>query len=464
MIRSAGMTWVDRWLRRRSNRALLAAVVLLPCLIYLNSAVLPEVPQQAVGEVDPGETHTENVEDHGANRNAERAQDRGALQGQTPITLAREADEAGPSMLAKSPPPAPSPSPRQRTWPPLPPPPPPSPPPAGDPPPGSLPFLLPRCADGNAQCDAWHGMGECVRNPGYMYYNCPRSCLVCNVTYLDTVPEQVEIAPGVWMPTVGFGTAGLGDATAEAVASALANGYRLLDSAQAREWYREDLVGEGLAASGVPRSQVFLTSKLHPRNLGYWNTLSMVRQSLADLRTDYLDLFLLHYPDCGAGLCPGLNPEGTWQDSWAALEELAAEGLVRAIGVANFDVVQLEALRLAARTPPALVQTGMEPRDPGAAVRAWCRRHGVRHQAYSSLGTQRGAAALLSHPVVRGVAAAHADAGATPAQVLLAWALRHGSAVVPRSASPAHQRENLAAARLALSAAEMQDLDGLDGA
>ncbi|KAK2080241.1 hypothetical protein QBZ16_000094 [Prototheca wickerhamii] len=332
----------------------------------------------------------------------------------------------------------------------------------GDLPTGSASFTLPRCGDSNGQCGPWSELGECVRNPSYMFYHCMRACGVCNVSYATSVPERVAIAPDVSMPLVGFGTAGLGDGTAEAVRSALAVGYRLLDSAQAREWYREDLVGRGLAESGVPRSEVFLTSKLHPQNLGYWNTLASVRQSLVDLRTDYLDLYLLHYPDCTPALCPSFVPEGDWRDSWAALEELVAEGALRAIGVANFDVGRLEELARAARVRPALVQTQSEPRDQSRAVRAWCRRAGVLHQAYSTLGTQHGARALLEHPVVLGVAAAHAAARATPAQVLLAWALRHGSAVVPRSASAAHQRENLAARALALTPAEMQDLDGLE--
>jgi hypothetical protein len=102
---------------------------------------------------------------------------------------------------------------------------------------------------------------------------------------------------------------------------------------QAREWYREDLVGAALQESGVDRRSIFITSKLHPRHHGYETALAQFGQSLTDLKTDYLDLFLLHYPRCWTGLCN--PPKGTWQDSWRALEALVDAGKIRAIGTSS---------------------------------------------------------------------------------------------------------------------------------
>lgn len=131
------------------------------------------------------------------------------------------------------------------------------------------------------------------------------------------------------MPRVGFGTAGLGDRTQLATLSALRCGYRLVDSAQAREWYREDMVGAAVAESKVPREKLFLVSKIHPRHLGFDATTAQLAVSLKELRTHFLDLLLLHYPECWGDLCNGQRPEGTWQDSWRALEAMQRAGTVR---------------------------------------------------------------------------------------------------------------------------------------
>jgi diketogulonate reductase-like aldo/keto reductase len=160
------------------------------------------------------------------------------------------------------------------------------------------------------------------------------------------------------MPAVGFGTAGLGSGTKAAVGSAHEAGYRHFDTAQAREWYREDLVGQALREPlSQDRESLFITSKLHPRHLGechhmvhyvsalscswychelsrgrpfivnfgalrtgYNTTMAQIRQSLEDLDSAYIDLFMLHYPECWDSLCGSRPPEGTWQDSWRALE------------------------------------------------------------------------------------------------------------------------------------------------
>ena len=158
----------------------------------------------------------------------------------------------------------------------------------------------------------------------------------------DTGNRTVTLSNGVEMPTVGFGCAGY--VRKPALLEALAAGYRLFDTAQATEWYLEDELGAALAeAPHVNRSELFLTSKLHPRDLGEQPTLDAFPRSLARLRTTYLDAFLLHYPACFGSLC-ATPPAGTWRESWRALEALYDQGRIRALGVSNFAPSQLREL------------------------------------------------------------------------------------------------------------------------
>ena len=131
------------------------------------------------------------------------------------------------------------------------------------------------------------------------------------------------------MPIVGFGCAGRLDR--RTLSHAFAAGYKMFDTSQAAEWYDEAELGEALASSGVNRSEIFLTSKLHPRDHGEASTLRSFPTSLRHLRTTYLDAFLLHYPRCFGNLCGGSTPEGTWRDSWRAMETLYERGEVRVL-------------------------------------------------------------------------------------------------------------------------------------
>jgi diketogulonate reductase-like aldo/keto reductase len=273
----------------------------------------------------------------------------------------------------------------------------------------------------------------------------------------------VTLRGGARMPRVGFGTAGLGDGTGDAVRAALQAGYRLLDSAQAREWYREDLVGAALAASALPRQAVFLTTKIHPRHLGPTVTAGRLEVSLRELHTEYIDLMLLHYPECWGDLCGGVAPEGSWRDGWRALEAMHASGVVRALGVSNFDARQLRELLEWARVPPEVVQAHSDPfsqarSEPARThprahqraaslshpsfvclcrqnreLQAACAAHDIVFQAYSSLGSQWWGQGyhtnpVLASPVVAAAAAAH---DVSPAQVVLRWALDKEQARAP---------------------------------
>lgn len=169
---------------------------------------------------------------------------------------------------------------------------------------------------------------------------------------------SATLSNGVSMPMVGFGCAGY--VRRGELVHALDAGFILFDTAQAHEWYLEEEVGEAIEMAGANRSNLFLTSKLHPRDHGERSTLAAVPNSLRRLKTTYLDAFLLHYPQCFGNLC-STQPEGTWRDSWRALEKLYDDGTLRAIGVSNFAPSQLEELLKFARVKPHLVQSWMDP-------------------------------------------------------------------------------------------------------
>ncbi|EOD35746.1 hypothetical protein EMIHUDRAFT_362921 [Emiliania huxleyi CCMP1516] len=265
------------------------------------------------------------------------------------------------------------------------------------------------------------------------------------------------------MPLVGYGCAGrIGR---KPLGEALELGYALFDTSQASEWYLEEELGVALAMSSVNRSAVFLTSKLHPRDLGEQSTLRAFPASLRNLQTSTIDAFLLHYPRCFGDLCGGREPEGTWRESWRALESLYEQGQVRALGVSNFSPDELQQLLGFARTPPHIVQSWMDPLHQERPLREVCRAHGILFQAYSTLGTQwagRGVRVnpVLRHPVLGAVAA---EVGRSTAQVALRWALQHGVAVIPRSTKRRHMAEGLDLFAFDLSAAQMASIDSLDG-
>jgi|TARA_B110000240_G_scaffold36414_1_gene39959 diketogulonate reductase-like aldo/keto reductase len=341
------------------------------------------------------------------------------------------------------------------------------------------------CVDAaGGSCLKWVKDGECKTNPEFLLKNCRKSCGGCGGGDSDGRDTTRKRAPrmvgdddgdnnenfvilntGTRMPRVGFGTAGLGPGTTQAVLWALQAGYRAIDSAQAREWYREDLVGVAIAESGIPRSELFLTSKLHPKNLGYNATLRAFQNSLDDLNTEYLDLFMLHYPKCFGTLCV-TEPEGTWGDSWRALEDLFGAGKVKAIGVSNFDLGELRELAKTAKIEPAVVQRNSDIFAQDLTTNVFVTSKGWQYQAYSSLGSQwlmkgHNTNPVLSSPAVIAIAERR---GVSPAVVCLKWALQKGQIVIPRSSNEQRIRENLRVLEMnRMTESEMDELDKLDG-
>ncbi|CAE7219223.1 yvgN [Symbiodinium sp. CCMP2456] len=274
----------------------------------------------------------------------------------------------------------------------------------------------------------------------------------------------VALRNGRRFPLLGLGCAS--GVRQSHVLSALEIGYRSFDTAQAYQWgYHEEEVGEAVYLSGIPREELFLQSKIHPEDLGYAATKQALAVSLRRLNTTYLDAILLHKPRCWPGAC-ARHPEGTWQESWRALEDVLDDGLVRAIGICDVDEPLLEEL-LQQRQKPHIIQNWMDPFHQDREVRQRCREAGIQYQAYSSLGTQwvhfRGHILnpVFANQVLRTIAEQREG---NVAQVVLAWALHHGVAVIPASTSKERQRSNLDSFGLQLSPADVARIDGLDGA
>ncbi|AIY03353.1 aldo/keto reductase [Arthrobacter sp. PAMC 25486] len=260
-----------------------------------------------------------------------------------------------------------------------------------------------------------------------------------------TVIPTITLNNGVAMPQIGFGVFQVpNDETEQAVVAALAAGYRSIDTAAI--YGNEEGVGRAIAASGLAREELFITSKVWISDLGREETLAAYDASLAKLGLDYLDLYLIHWP------APATD---AFLASWQALEELLAAGRLRAIGVSNFLPEHLEKLIAVGGTVPAVNQVEVHPALQQRDIQAADAAHGIATEAWSPLaqGTVLGDSAVLD------AAAAH---GRTPAQVVLRWHLQQGRIIIPKSVTPARMGENLDILDFELSDSEMASIDALE--
>jgi len=255
---------------------------------------------------------------------------------------------------------------------------------------------------------------------------------------------SVHLDNGVEIPRVGFGVYQTrpGKKTDRAVREALRLGYRHIDTA--RIYGNEKDVGAAVRESGLPRSEIFVTTKLWNDDQGFESTLRAFDASVARLGLETIDLYLLHWPVPVRRL-----------ESWRALERLRGDGRVRAIGVSNFMPRHLEELLAHAEIVPAVNQVEVSPFLQQRDVRAFCAKRGIVVEAYSPLTK----GARLEHPVVVDVARRVAR---SPAQVLLRWGLQHDLVVLPKSSHSARIAANLALFDFELGAEEMARLDGLE--
>lgn len=253
----------------------------------------------------------------------------------------------------------------------------------------------------------------------------------------------MRLANGVSLPAVGLGVFQASPAaTRNAVRNAIQAGYRHVDTA--RVYGNEEAVGAAIRESGLPRSEIFVTTKLWNTDHGEEKTLAAFEGSRRRLGVEQVDLFLIHWP------VPGLRG-----GSWRAMERLLKDGRVRAIGVSNYLSRHLDELEGMATVLPQVNQIEVHPFHQQRATREWCRKRGVVVEAYSPL--TRGQ--RLDHPVV--VATAK-RLGRSPAQVLLRWGLEAGMVVLPKSVSPARIQENFALFDFSLDEAARQSLDALE--
>jgi 2,5-diketo-D-gluconate reductase A len=266
----------------------------------------------------------------------------------------------------------------------------------------------------------------------------------------------VELNNGVEMPALGFGVFQTPpEETAEAVATALQTGYRLIDTAAA--YMNESAVGEAMRSSGLDRSEVFIETKVWISDFGYDETLHAFDKSSRKLEVDYIDLFILHQA------LPGDFDRTV--NAYRALERLLAEGRVRAIGVSNFMPAHLRALRERTEIVPAVNQVEVHPYFSQEDVQREDEAQGIVTQAWSPIGgitAYRGNGSTgrtFDDPTIRGIADAH---GKTPAQVMLRWHLQEGRSAIPKSVRPERIAENFDVFDFELTTEQLSALDSLD--
>jgi diketogulonate reductase-like aldo/keto reductase len=264
--------------------------------------------------------------------------------------------------------------------------------------------------------------------------------------------DTLALSNGVGIPCLGFGTFNLDDEAdvIAAVKEAITWGYRHIDTAAS--YGNERAVGKAIQESGAAREDLFVTSKLANPMHGYENTHAAFKQSLNDLSLDYLDLYLIHWP----------NPvmfRDRWQaanaGTWRAFEELYGDGKIRALGVSNFWPRHLDALYQTAKIPPQVNQIRLCPGELPGTIIEDCEKRNILIAAYSPL--DRGKS--LGDQAMRGIAAVH---GKSTAQVCLRWILQHGFVPLPKSANPDRIRENAGIFGFELSLREMAVIDALE--
>lgn len=265
----------------------------------------------------------------------------------------------------------------------------------------------------------------------------------------DLDARTVRLNNGVEMPIIGLGVWTLSPEQAEsAVAQALKDGYRLIDTA--RMYRNEDGVGRAVKASGIPRERIFITTKIYGED--YANAEAAINDRLKQLGTDYIDLLLLH--------APGAHDT----DAWRVMERFVKAGKLRAIGLSNYHEKTFGEIMKVATIAPAVVQNEVHPYHQEAHTKAFLKRYGTQMEAWYPLGGRNqygsgGRENLFADPVIVAIAQAH---GRTPAQVILRWHLQAGNIIVPGSKNPRHIKENISIFDFELSADEMRKIAALD--
>ncbi|WP_214734437.1 aldo/keto reductase [Exiguobacterium sp. s154] len=259
--------------------------------------------------------------------------------------------------------------------------------------------------------------------------------------------EWTTLNNDVKMPMLGLGVYKVEDGavTVNTVKTALDADYRLIDTAAI--YQNEESVGKTLREAGIPREDVFVTTKLWNEFHGFDEALQAFQDSLDRLGLEYVDLFLIHWP---------MPRFGKFVETYKALEQLYEEGRVRAIGVSNFEIEHLEQIIQSCSIVPAVNQVEIHPYLSQKELIAFCKRYDIQIQAWSPL--MKGREALEDETIVK-IANAH---GKSPAQVILRWHLQNGVAVIPKSVTPSRIKENMQVFDFTLTKEEMVAIDALN--
>ena len=256
--------------------------------------------------------------------------------------------------------------------------------------------------------------------------------------------EYIALRNGVKMPILGYGVYQIPqDICERCVLDALQAGYRALDTAQS--YFNEEQVGSAIEKSGIPREEIFLTTKVWIEHYGYEQAKASVLESMRKLRTDYLDLVLLH------------QPFADYYGAYRALEDLYEAGKLRAIGISNFYPDRMVDIASFARIRPMVNQVEVHPLHQQAESKQWMDKYGIQMEAWAPFGEGRGG--LFENPVLTQIGAKY---GKTPAQVMLRWHLQRDVVVIPKSTHIERMRENLDVFDFTLTAEDMAAIAVLD--
>lgn len=256
--------------------------------------------------------------------------------------------------------------------------------------------------------------------------------------------DYVTLNNGVKMPQLGYGVYQVSkDECERCVLDALKVGYRHIDTAQS--YFNEEEVGNAIEKSGVPRNEIFLTTKVWIEHYGYEQTKASVYESMQKLKVNYIDLVLLH------------QPFADYYGAWRALEDMYADGKIRAIGISNFYPDRMVDLASFSRIKPMVNQVETHPFNQQIEAQEWMKKYGVQIEAWAPFGEGRGG--LFTNETIAKIAAKH---NKTVAQVILRWELQRGIVVIPKSVHIERMEQNLDVFDFELSDEDMQVMAGLD--
>ncbi|MDZ5474008.1 aldo/keto reductase [Bacillus sp. 31A1R] len=260
----------------------------------------------------------------------------------------------------------------------------------------------------------------------------------------NSLQDTTTLHNGVKMPWFGLGVFKVqeGEEVVESVKAAIRNGYKSIDTAAV--YKNEEGVGQAIKDSGVPREELFITTKVWNSDQGYENTLQAFETSLEKLGLDYLDLYLIHWPVAGK-----------YKDTWKALEKLYKDGRVKAIGVSNFHVHHLEDLLSIAEIKPMVNQIEYHPHLTQKEVHDFCKKEGIQLEAWSPL--KQGV--LLDEPVIVEIAEKHQK---SPAQIILRWDLQNEVVTIPKSIKETRIIENADIFDFELTSEDMEKISSLN--